>query len=95
APALAAYQPLHAAHAELRRRLGDRSGAAGAYRRAIELSANAVERDELERRLAALAEGEAGEAGGAGGAAGAPPGPPRSRPAPRVPGRRPGAPPGR
>ena len=51
---LAGYQPLHAAHAELLRRAGDPAGAAGAYRRAIELSANAVERRELERRLAAV-----------------------------------------
>jgi RNA polymerase sigma-70 factor (ECF subfamily) len=54
-PALARYQPLHAAHAELRRRAGDRAGAAAAYERAIALSANAVEREELERRLRALA----------------------------------------
>jgi RNA polymerase sigma-70 factor, ECF subfamily len=49
---LAGYQPLHAARAELLRRVGDAAGAAAAYRRAIELSANAVERAELERRLA-------------------------------------------
>ncbi|MFI6320392.1 RNA polymerase sigma factor [Nonomuraea sp. NPDC050556] len=53
-PALESYQPLHAAHAELRRRSGDRPGAEGAYRRAIELSANPVERAELERRLESL-----------------------------------------
>ena len=53
-PALARYQPLHAAHAELLGRAGDRDGAARAYEKAIELSANAVERDELERRLQAL-----------------------------------------
>ncbi len=53
-PALAGYQPLHAAHAELLRRSGDEAGAADAYRRAIDLSANAVERAELERRLATL-----------------------------------------
>ncbi len=53
-PALATYQPLHAARAELRRRAGDRADAAAAYRRAIELSGNAVERAELERRLAGL-----------------------------------------
>ena len=52
--ALARYQPLHAAHAELLRRSGDEAGAALAYGRAIELSANAVERAELERRLEAL-----------------------------------------
>jgi RNA polymerase sigma-70 factor (ECF subfamily) len=49
-PALARYQPLHAAHAELLRRAGD-PAAADAYRRAIELTDNAVERAELERRL--------------------------------------------
>jgi RNA polymerase sigma-70 factor (ECF subfamily) len=49
---VAGYQPLHAAHAELLRRAGDRAGAAEAYRRAIALSANAVERADLERRLA-------------------------------------------
>jgi RNA polymerase sigma-70 factor, ECF subfamily len=49
-PALERYQPLHAAHAELLKRAGDREGAAGAYETAIELSANAVERAELERR---------------------------------------------
>jgi RNA polymerase sigma-70 factor (ECF subfamily) len=48
------YQPLHAARAELLRRSGDRVAADGAYARAIELSANAVERAELERRRAAL-----------------------------------------
>jgi RNA polymerase sigma-70 factor (ECF subfamily) len=53
-PALAAYQPLHAARADLLRRVGDVAGAVDAYRRAIELSANAVERAELERRLAEL-----------------------------------------
>src|SRR5204862_414508 len=53
-PALARYQPLHAAHAELLGRAGDRDGATRAYEKAIELSANAVERAELERRLQAL-----------------------------------------
>jgi RNA polymerase sigma-70 factor, ECF subfamily len=48
------YQPLHAAHAELLSRAGDAAGAVGAYERAIALSANAVERAELERRLDAL-----------------------------------------
>jgi RNA polymerase sigma-70 factor (ECF subfamily) len=48
------YQPLHAAHAELLRRNEDRRGAARAYARAIALSTNTVERDELERRLQAL-----------------------------------------
>jgi RNA polymerase sigma-70 factor (ECF subfamily) len=50
-PALERYQPLHAAHAELLKRAGDREGAAHAYEMAIQLSANAVERAELERRL--------------------------------------------
>ena len=50
-PALERYQPLHAAHAELLKRIGDRKGAARAYETAINLSANAVERAELERRL--------------------------------------------
>jgi RNA polymerase sigma-70 factor (ECF subfamily) len=49
-PSMERYQPLHAAHAELLRRAGDRDGAARAYARAIELSSNAVERAELERR---------------------------------------------
>jgi RNA polymerase sigma-70 factor (ECF subfamily) len=48
------YQPLHAAHAELLRRAGDRQGAACAYGRAISLSTNQVERAELQRRLAEL-----------------------------------------
>jgi RNA polymerase sigma-70 factor (ECF subfamily) len=51
---LARYQPLHAAHAELLRRAGDAAAATSAYEQAIALSANAVERAELERRLAAL-----------------------------------------
>jgi RNA polymerase sigma-70 factor, ECF subfamily len=52
--ALERYQPLHAAHAELLSRAGDAAGAARAYERAIALTANAVERAELERRLGAL-----------------------------------------
>jgi len=48
---LAGYQPLHATHAELLRRIGDARGAIEAYRRTIELTDNAVERAELERRL--------------------------------------------
>jgi RNA polymerase sigma-70 factor, ECF subfamily len=56
-PALERYQPLYAAHAELLRRSGDAPAAAGAYERAIALTANAVERAELERRLAALGAG--------------------------------------
>jgi RNA polymerase sigma-70 factor (ECF subfamily) len=53
-PALARYQPLHAAHAELLRRAGDLPGAERAYERAIALSANTVERAELESRLHGL-----------------------------------------
>jgi RNA polymerase sigma-70 factor (ECF subfamily) len=53
-PRLGAYQPFHAARADMLRRAGDRGAAANAYERAIELSANAVERAELERRRAAL-----------------------------------------
>ena len=53
-PALARYQPLHAAHAELLSRAGEADAAARAYERAIALTANAVERAELERRLSAL-----------------------------------------
>jgi RNA polymerase sigma-70 factor (ECF subfamily) len=50
-PALGRYQPLHAAHAELLKRAGEREGAVRAYQTAIKLSANTVERAELERRL--------------------------------------------
>jgi RNA polymerase sigma-70 factor, ECF subfamily len=53
-PALERYQPLYAAHAELLNRGGDAEGAARAYERAIALTANAVERAELERRRGAL-----------------------------------------
>ena len=53
-PALARYQPLHAAHAELLSRAGEADAAARAYERAIALTANVVERAELERRLSAL-----------------------------------------
>jgi RNA polymerase sigma-70 factor (ECF subfamily) len=53
-PVLERYQPLHAAHAELLSRAGDADGASRAYERAIALTSNAVERAELERRLAAL-----------------------------------------
>jgi RNA polymerase sigma-70 factor (ECF subfamily) len=53
-PLLQRYQPLHAAHAELLSRAGQLPAAVRAYERAIALSANGVERAELERRLAAL-----------------------------------------
>jgi RNA polymerase sigma-70 factor, ECF subfamily len=49
------YQPLHAARAELLRRAGDDAGAARSYEQTIALSANAVERAELERRREGLA----------------------------------------
>ena len=48
------YQPLQAARAELLRRVGDAVGARNAYARAIALSANEREREELERRRSAL-----------------------------------------
>ena len=51
---MASYQPFHAARAELLRRAGACPAAAEAYARAIELSANEVERAELERRRGAL-----------------------------------------
>ncbi|MGA8720236.1 MAG: sigma-70 family RNA polymerase sigma factor, partial [Solirubrobacteraceae bacterium] len=53
-PVLERYQPLHAAHADLLRRAGDPVAAARAYERAIALSANEVERSELQRRLSTL-----------------------------------------
>jgi len=51
---LDAYQPYHAVRADLLRRLGRTLDAAVAYRRASELSTNPIERQFLERRLAAL-----------------------------------------
>jgi RNA polymerase sigma-70 factor, ECF subfamily len=45
------YHLLHAARADLLRRLGRRGEAAGAYRRALSLAPNPVERAFLERRL--------------------------------------------
>jgi RNA polymerase sigma-70 factor (ECF subfamily) len=53
-PQLDRYQPLYAAHAELLRRTGDEAGAVDAYEKAIELTSNAVQRTELERRLAEI-----------------------------------------
>ena len=52
--ALERYQPLYAAQADLLSRSGDAEGAARAYEQAIALSANDVEREELERRRATL-----------------------------------------
>jgi RNA polymerase sigma-70 factor (ECF subfamily) len=51
------YGPMHAARADLLRRLGRDEEAARAYARAVELSANPVERRFLERRLAGLSAG--------------------------------------
>lgn len=53
-PRFGDYQPLHATHADLLSRSGDTGAADVAYRRAIELTRNTVERAELERRLQAL-----------------------------------------
>lgn len=53
---LAAYQPFHAARAELLRQAGDGRSAQDAYSQAIALSSNPVERGELERRRAAAQE---------------------------------------
>jgi RNA polymerase sigma-70 factor (ECF subfamily) len=51
---LDAYQPLHAARADLLRRLGRGEQALEAYRRALELSENAVQREFLQGRLREL-----------------------------------------
>lgn len=48
------YQPFHAARADLLTRAGDTAEARTAYRRAMDLTDNPVERDFLGRRLAAL-----------------------------------------
>jgi RNA polymerase sigma-70 factor, ECF subfamily len=49
---LAGYHHLHAARADLLRRLGRAGQAAAAYRRALELTDNPVERSYLTNRLA-------------------------------------------
>jgi RNA polymerase sigma-70 factor (ECF subfamily) len=51
---LEAYQPYHAIRADLLRRAGRTAEASEAYRAAIDLTENAVERDFLERRLREL-----------------------------------------
>ena len=51
-PQLAAYGYLAAARADFLRRLGDRAEAVVAYRRALDLTANAVESAFLAARLA-------------------------------------------
>jgi RNA polymerase sigma-70 factor (ECF subfamily) len=48
-PRLARYQPLHAARAELLRRVGDAAGADAAYDRAIALTSNEAQRAALQR----------------------------------------------
>jgi RNA polymerase sigma-70 factor (ECF subfamily) len=53
-PALAAYQPFHAARADLLARAGEVAPALDAYETAISLSKNAAEREFLQRRRAAL-----------------------------------------
>jgi RNA polymerase sigma-70 factor, ECF subfamily len=53
-PVLTDYPPMHAAHAELLRRVGDTTGADAAFGRAIALTDNAVQRAGLERRRATL-----------------------------------------
>ncbi len=50
------YQPLHAARADLLRRLGRLGEAAESYRLALDLTANPVERRYIERRLAQASE---------------------------------------
>jgi RNA polymerase sigma-70 factor (ECF subfamily) len=57
AEALDGYHLLHSTRAELLRRLGRCTEAADAYRRALSLAANPVERAFLERRLAEVAGG--------------------------------------
>jgi RNA polymerase sigma-70 factor (ECF subfamily) len=79
--ALAAYPYLHAARADLLRRLGRRSEAASAYRRALALTSNRPERSFLASRLREVElEGDAaaGPPDGPGAAAGG--GPPAPRP---------------
>lgn len=51
------YHLLHAARADLLRRKGDVDAAARAYKKALKLAANSVERRYLERRLASLTHG--------------------------------------
>jgi RNA polymerase sigma-70 factor (ECF subfamily) len=48
------YQPFHSSRADLLRRLGRGDEAAAAYRRALKLSTNPVQRSFIERRLAEL-----------------------------------------
>jgi RNA polymerase sigma-70 factor (ECF subfamily) len=57
ADALDRYHLLHSTRADLLRRLGRAEESAAAYRRALELAANPVERSFLERRLAEVSGG--------------------------------------
>ena len=52
---LESYHLLHAARADLLRRLGRRAEASGSYRRALELTTNETERRYLEQRLTGTA----------------------------------------
>ena len=52
---LSGYVPLHTARADLLRRAGHDDESAAAYRRALELARNEVEREFIERRLSELA----------------------------------------
>jgi RNA polymerase sigma-70 factor (ECF subfamily) len=54
---LAAYAPLHAAHADLLERSGDSPAAAAAYQRAAQLAETGASRNELARRAQRLAAG--------------------------------------
>ena len=54
APELEEYHLLHAARADLLRRLDRTTEAAAAYRRALELASNEAEREFLQGRLAQL-----------------------------------------
>jgi RNA polymerase sigma-70 factor (ECF subfamily) len=49
------YYLLHAARADLQRRIGSHQAAADGYRRALELATNDSERRFLERRLSEVA----------------------------------------
>jgi RNA polymerase sigma-70 factor (ECF subfamily) len=53
-PALAAYHPVYAAHAELSRRAGDPTAARVSFQKALQLVQQGPERRFLERRLASL-----------------------------------------
>jgi RNA polymerase sigma-70 factor (ECF subfamily) len=55
APDLEQYHLLHAARADLLRRLGRSDEAAAAYRRALRLAMNEVERNYLSKRLKEVA----------------------------------------